>query len=150
MPSDERSGPYLGMRAVVMGFQFPGTGGGGGLDFRGGYRFGRWISAEAEFEWIHIASDTSVYTATVGAKFHFLRWGNGEFVANCSAGLMTENRNTAVFVARFGGGFDLHMTSNLSLDFGATYVMPSGDLTEFRDGGDSDYISGGIGLSYRF
>jgi hypothetical protein len=48
------------------------------------------------------------------------------------------------FAARFGTGIDFYFSEHWVLNFEASYVLPTGDLSEY------DYIGGGMGLEYRF
>jgi hypothetical protein len=125
------------------------------MGVRGGYRFGRWLSAEGEFEWVHHDIDVSgggvsfdvtgnTYAFTAGARLHIVRWANGEFFASSGVGLLNDGGDETAFAARFGGGVDVHMTRNLGVSVGATYVLPTGKLDKL------DYVGGQIGIFYRF
>jgi hypothetical protein len=48
------------------------------------------------------------------------------------------------FVGRMGGGLDYYFTPHLVGVIDLTYVLPTGNLKDFA------YISGGLGLQYRF
>ena len=142
-----------------------------GINGRIGYRFHRRISAEVQAEWIDgfeanvsvpgfgkiagVELEPSVITAN--AKGHlltgryqpFLLVGLGvmsakaKFRDTVGLGLAASERFTD-FTTRFGAGLDLYATENVVLSVGADYVLPFGDLK------DTDYISFGWGLQYRF
>ena len=48
------------------------------------------------------------------------------------------------FAARFGGGVDIYLSSNIVFVFEGGYVLPTGDV----DG--LDYASFAVGFQYRF
>jgi hypothetical protein len=48
------------------------------------------------------------------------------------------------FLGRMGGGLDYYFTPHIVGTVDLTYVLPVGDLSDFP------YISGGLGLQYRF
>jgi hypothetical protein len=164
-----RWGPYAALSASGVGllgiddFTAPGVAvdasdPNGGLDLRGGYRFGRWVSAEAEFEWIRMkvnVTDLSgaippievsgdAYTFTVGAKAHLVRWVNAEIVASVGVGLLNDSGVDTAFAARFGAGLDVYVTENAGVSLMGTYVLPTGSLEQL------DYVGVQIGLIYRF
>lgn len=56
----------------------------------------------------------------------------------------TDNLRRTDFAARVGGGVDIYFTEHTSFVFGATYVIPEGQIDPF------DYVSVEWGLQYRF
>ena len=48
------------------------------------------------------------------------------------------------YAARFGAGVDVYFGRHVGMEIGASYLLPTGDLD------DLDYVSGSIGLFYRF
>ena len=139
------------------------AGASGGLDVYGGYRWGRWVSGEAEFEWLRhdfTVSNQSVastsqgdsYSVSAGGRLHLARWGNGEFFLSSGAGFMLfdpgEDQGAlpgdeVAFMARFGAGVDVYVDEEIGVRFNATFVKPTGGLE------DLDYVGVQIGIFFR-
>jgi len=139
------------------------AGASGGLDVYGGYRWGRWLSSEAEFEWLRhdfTVSENSVastsqgdsYSVSAGGRLHLARWGNGELFLSSGVGFMLFDpgeENAALpgdeiaFVARVGAGVDVYVDEEIGLRFTTTFVKPTGGLE------DLDYVGVQIGFFFR-
>jgi hypothetical protein len=133
-----------------------------GLDVRAGYRFHHGFAGEVQVQWspksdikfsnvnaLELESLTA--TANVKAYFYtgraqpFLLVGAGlmHFDVNDKRGFGLKEKGEG-FAARFGGGMDLYLNSNVVFVLEGGYVLPTGDV----DG--LDYASFTVGLQYRF
>ena len=111
----------------------------------------------------HVAT-AALWTLTGDAKFYLLRGEVQPFLL-AGAGVLSANVTDEVdrseptnplvdlpdlsdrssgFAARFGAGFDYYLSEHFSLNFDASYVLPTGAVEDF------DYVSVGWGLQYRF
>lgn len=110
-----------------------------------------------------VGSGTQVATATLwtltgNAKLYLLRGEVQPFLlagagvlsadvkdeADPSDGLPDLSDSSSGFAARFGAGIDYYLSEKFSLNFDASYVLPTGAVEDF------DYVSVGWGFQYRF
>ena len=95
-------------------------------------------------------SDVDVWNLTANAKVYAPPWSNGQVYLLAGAGLMrqeVESSNSADdtdFAVRFGTGVEVWLTRHVVATVEALYILPTGTLDNL------DYVSGGIGLQYRF
>jgi opacity protein-like surface antigen len=143
-----------------------------GVNLRLGYRMHPRVAAEAQWEWL-VPSDMSVtindegqfitddsafevraWTVTANLKGYILTEGDaqpflllgggmisGELDGRSDYGVAADGFS---FVGRMGGGLDYYFTPHIVGVAELTYVLPTGTLKDFP------YISGGVGLQYRF
>jgi opacity protein-like surface antigen len=117
---------------------------------------GEFLSDDSAFEvksWV-VTANLKGYVLTAGNLQPFLVLGagmmNGEVdgeVTKDDAGGTTRHRVSVdgfSFLGRMGGGVDYYFTPHIVGTVDLTYVLPVGDLSDFP------YISGGLGLQYRF
>ncbi len=77
-------------------------------------------------------------------------WKNGQLYFLVGPGVIyravesSNSQDRATFAVRFGGGVEMWLTRSVVATFEARYVLPTGSLD------DLDYVSGGVGLQYRF
>ena len=134
-----------------------------GFDIYVGYRLHRYFAVEGEFEMLPSSdidlreagtlSEVESLTGTFNAKA-FLPFGRFQPFVLVGVGVADiENQDVANLgvwvsdtevVGRFGGGADFYLTEHVVAHFGAEYVLPGGNLSDF------DYISYGAGIQYRF
>jgi hypothetical protein len=137
-----------------------------GVNFAGGFRFNRWITAEAGAEWIHrIRYDEdsrpscagtgggsvrfSAWQATVGSRLYFTESLVQPFVVAHGGIIQTRDSgggrscSGTGFVARLGGGVDVFVTNGLAISLMGVYVLPATGGAK-----DHDYISVGLGFTW--
>jgi len=137
--------------------------GGWGLNASVGYRFHRYVSAEAEVEWISSFDtklsasglggsarvDVEPVVVTANAKGYPLTGRFQPFVL-AGLGVMTvevsesDSVRLTDFAMRFGGGIDIYLDDTFAVSIGADYVLPFGEVK------DLDYVSLKWGIEYRF
>lgn len=155
-----RNGWFVGLSGAVGGAADTNTDGksdvAGGFGARGGLRFHSLLAVEAQLEFLdnlidrERRSDIDVWTLTANAKVYVPPWQNGQFYVLAGAGSMyravesSNSEDRGGFAARFGGGMEVWMTRHFLATFEASYVLPTGALD------DLDYVSGRVGLQYRF
>ena len=144
-----------------------------GANLRVGYRMHPRVAAELQWEWLvptdialtikrdtgEFVSDDSAFevkswVVTANLKGYALTTGNLQPFLLVGAGVMKgeadgrEIYDFSVegfsFVGRMGGGLDYYFTPHIVGTVDLTYVLPVGDLSGFP------YVSGGLGLQYRF
>ena len=128
-----------------------------------GARFHPHLSAEIQLEMIRKAkisidgggdiAELDTWALTTNLKA-FLLTGRLQPFALVGIGVMEAeledttaanvNPSQTDFVSRFGAGLDFHLTEHIVASLGVDYVLPAGDLE------DTDYVSFGGGLQYRF
>lgn len=138
----------------------------GGANVAAGFRFNRWITAEAGAEWIHrirydkgsgtscsgtggASSRYNAWQTTLGSRLYlteslvqpFLSAHGGVIQTRDSGG--GRSCSALGFVARMGGGVDVFVSNSLAVSVLATYVLPTGGGTS-----DHDYISLGLGFTW--
>ena len=134
-----------------------------GFDIFGGYRFGRYIAVEAQFEYIDRVDTeiddpgvkTLLQTFTVQAKPYlpFGRWqpfllggiGVTKITTQVNKNKNKINDNSLSF--RAGGGLEYYATENIAATVSASYVIPvcsNGFTCGYR------YVSALFGVQYRF
>ena len=145
-----------------------------GVNFWVGYRMHPRVAAEAQWEWL-VPSDMAVtlkdsdtgefltdesafevraWTVTANLKGYILTEGDiqpflmlgggiisGELDGRSAYGVSADGLS---FLGRMGGGLDYYFTPHIVGVAELSYVLPTGTLKTFP------YISGGVGLQYRF
>lgn len=139
---------------------------GGGVNVGAGFRFNRWITAEAGAEWLHrirydpgsgpsctgTGGGSSRYTAwqaTLGSRVYlteslvqpFLLAHGGIIQTRDSGG--GRSCSALGFVTRLGAGVDVFVTNAVAVSLTAIYVLPA-----TGDAKDHDYVSLGLGLTF--
>lgn len=139
------------------------TGVTGGLEARAGYSFGSLfgydgalVAAEVQFDWLDNVlerpgrSDVDIWTLTLNAKVYAPAWQNGQVYVLVGPGVTqtdvesSNSQDDIEYATRVGAGVDMWLTRNVVATFELRYVLPVRGLT------DLDYLSGGLGLQYRF
>jgi hypothetical protein len=138
-----------------------------GANFRVGYRMHPRVASEVHFEWLTPAGislsgdvddprafEVQSWVVSANLKGYVLTGGSVQPFLLVGAGMMSAelddkgNYGFAVddfsFVGRMGGGLEYYFTPHLVGTVDLTYVLPVGDLDTFH------FISGGLGLQYRF
>lgn len=155
-----RVGLYAGLNGVAAFENFDGAPSGVfdtaiGASGRLGYRFAPAFSIEGQVEYSGDFADccgvdfTSTLV-TINGKYYvlqdqiqpYLLAGIGGAFMNADSGLGSSDENS--FVAKFGGGVDFYLTSNIALELEAVYNVTTGDLDDAR------YTSLGWGVVYHF
>jgi opacity protein-like surface antigen len=143
-----------------------------GVNFWLGYRMHPRVAVEAQWEWL-VPSDVEIildrdgeyltddsafkvraWTVTANLKGYVLTRGelqpflmlgggiiNGELDGRSAYGFTADGLS---FLGRMGGGLDYYFTPHIVGVVELSYVLPTGNLKDFP------YISGGLGLQYRF
>jgi opacity protein-like surface antigen len=145
-----------------------------GVNFRVGYRMHPRVAAEAQWEWL-VPSDVALtltdddtgefltddsafkvgtWTVTANLKGYLLTKGDIQPFLLLGGGILKgdlDGRSAYGFAAdgfsflgRMGGGLEYYFTPHIVAVVDLTYVLPTGNLKDFP------YISGGLGLQYRF
>jgi opacity protein-like surface antigen len=155
----DRTGAYVGLGGAGAGQaderRESDSGVGGGFRAEAGYRLHGLLGTDVQIEWIDDLvggpdnQKVDVWTVTASAKLFLPPWRNGQLYFLAAPGIMgsqveTSQDDDEEFVARFGGGIEVAVTRSVLATLGVVYVMPTGDLD------DLDYVSGAIGLQYRF
>lgn len=137
-----------------------------GINARGGYRLHPRVALEAQFEWLtdvdvdivgnveqDAALTVSSWTTTLNGKGYiftgrfqpFLAVGVGAISVDVTDRMGLDLRNDDVgFVLRMGGGMDFYINPKWLIELDLSYVLPTWGTAPFT------YISGGIGVGYRF
>jgi opacity protein-like surface antigen len=144
-----------------------------GLNVRAGLRAARWLSIEAEFEWLsgmdpYGISQTSDWATTFNLRIYpltnmilngriqpYVLMGAGlssfrslgdctVFVPGTGCTAWGESRNYG-FASRWGAGVDAYVTEKIAITVGASYLWSAGTPVE-----DLNYISVSWGVMYRF
>jgi opacity protein-like surface antigen len=145
-----------------------------GANLRVGYRMHPRVAAELQWEWLapsdipltikrsstgEFVSDDSAFevkswVVTANLKGYAVTTGNLQPFLLLGAGMMKGeldgreiygfSADGFSFLGRMGGGLDYYFTPHIVGTVDLTYVLPVGDLSDFP------YISGGLGLQYRF
>jgi opacity protein-like surface antigen len=137
-----------------------------GLNARGGYRLHPRVAIEAQFEWLtevdvdivgnveqNAALSVGSWTTTLNGKGYiftgrfqpFLTAGLGAISVDVTDRTGLDLRNDDVgFVLRMGGGMDFYVNPKWLIELDLTYVLPTWGTAPFT------YLSGGIGVGYRF
>ena len=156
-----RSGPYVGLAGSYASQQGPfekRTDSSVGLDIRAGWRFGERFAIEGEYEWIDdLNGETGGVeipaVLTANGKVFLSRgdlqpWalaGMGLMYARVSDSLGEVHTGSNVgAVLRFGAGLDLHLSREVALTLGTTYLLPFGSIRELGT------FSFSFGTTYRF
>ena len=134
-----------------------------GYDVFVGYRFHKFLAAEAEFEWLTdiefdedggtlVDGDSMTFAASLRAILPLGRFepfavvGIGAMYANLSdtqnLGVVFEDGTD--FLWKVGGGIDFHVTEHVGLRFQTDYMRPKGNIHAL------EHTSFGGGLFYRF
>ena len=146
----------------------------GSASLRVGYRMHPRVASELQWEWLaptdvpltlrdrdtgEFLSDGSAFevkswVVTANLKGYPMIAGNFQPFLLLGAGIMkgdVDGRDIYgfslegfSFVGRMGGGLDYYFTPHIVGTVDLSYVLPVGDLSDFP------YISGGLGLQYRF
>ncbi len=115
----------------------------GGFNIRAGKRYGPKFAMELEYEWLDDFGDAGVdlntwmlsangrYYVAQGPIQPFLMLGLGLVVAETDPGSPSKDDSEA-FGARFGGGLEMYVTSNVAVTTDITYVVPAGDLSDLQ------------------
>jgi hypothetical protein len=105
------------------------------------------VSDDGAFEvktWV-VTANLKGYVMTTGNLQPFLLLGagmmKGELDGEEIYGFSADGFS---FLGRMGGGLDYYFTPHIVGTVDLTYVLPVGDLSDFP------YVSGGLGLQYRF
>jgi len=146
-----------------------------GLNFRGGYRFNKFIGTELEYEWMDrfrlrsggfSLGRLSTQAATLNLKIvaPYGAWqpyglvGAGAVwttLASTTPGISPDLTSPS-FAARFALGLDYYMTKNLYLNLGGEFLFDTTAITApsvlsgAGKGRGLDYFSGQFGFGYRF
>jgi opacity protein-like surface antigen len=139
-----------------------------GVNLRVGYRMHPRVAGEIHWEWLTPAEidlsgdldysdafEVQFQVVSVNLKGYVLTAGNIQPFLLVGGGIMkgeVDGKNDfsassvdgLSFVGRMGGGVEYYFTPHLVGAVDVTYVLPVGHLSEFP------YISGGLGLQYRF
>jgi opacity protein-like surface antigen len=145
-----------------------------GANLRVGYRMHPRVAAELQWEWLfpsdipltiqrsgtgEFVSDDSAFevkswVVTANLKGYVLTTGNLQPFLLLGAGIMKGevdgreiygfSADGFSFLGRMGGGLDYYFTPHIVGTVDLSYVLPVGDLSDFP------FISGGLGLQYRF
>ncbi|MDH5305988.1 MAG: porin family protein [Myxococcales bacterium] len=149
-----------------------------GLNARVGYRLRPRLATEVQFEWLTKSQvnssgdfeqndvfELSSWVVTVNAKGYVIPTGRVQPFLSAGVGMISvDTKENAIvwneytqqfvgldmrnddmgFVLRMGGGVDFAVTRNLVVEFDISYVQPTGGVSPFS------YVSGGMGLQYRF
>jgi outer membrane protein W len=140
-----------------------------GAHATGGYRFGKWISTEVEYEWMKAfnarASGIAVtaletQTATLNLKIHApYKEFQPYFLVGAGATWVTQDKHFFVpldvtspsFSARFGAGLDYYFTPSFYLNLGTDMVVNSARVSvPGGKGRGLDYLAAQFGFGYRF
>jgi opacity protein-like surface antigen len=127
-----------------------------GLSARGGYRFGKWIATELQYEWSgtfdgdRFGSEIDLYYFSVNAKVYPLQtWlqpyalvGVGALYGYLDTNSGDEDDTDLAF--RFGGGAEIPILARLRLTINGAYMQPLGDLDDF------EYFTLGAGVIWYF
>jgi len=127
-----------------------------GLSARGGYRFGKWIATEFQYEWSgtfdgdRLGSEIDLYYFGLNAKVYPLQtWfqpyalvGVGALYGYLDTNSGDEDDTDLAF--RFGGGAEIPILSRLRLTINGAYIQPLGDLDDF------EYFTLGAGVIWYF
>jgi opacity protein-like surface antigen len=127
-----------------------------GLGIRGGYRFDEWIAAELQYEWSGtfdgdaLSTELDLHYIGMNAKLYplhtlvqpYLLVGAGLAYADLDTSIGSEDETAATF--RFGAGVEIPVFDGLRVTLEAGYVMPTGDLDDFR------YATVGTGIIWYF
>jgi opacity protein-like surface antigen len=170
---ETRPGLYLGVGGLfgIPNFQLPSGGGidfvtdaSWGLDSRFGYRLSRMFAAEGQFQYygnfglvtklngqdvlqtdlsgVSFSANGKVYPFVGAFKPTIQPYGLG------GVGFLHMNssldESATEFMGRVGGGVDVYATPNLVLNFETSWVLPTGDLADFR------IAPLAFGVQYRF
>jgi len=167
-----REGWYLGGRGVYTQVDFDTQGvaqNDFGFNLVAGYRISKYLASDFEFEYIDAipvdgkpGPNFDVRTFDLAWMFRFYPLS---FAFDASSPLHRvqpylaagpawqwvalnrfpgNDRNRGGFAGRLGGGLDVYLTENLSLNADATYVLSAGDVRDYR------YLSIGWGFAYHF
>ena len=144
-----------------------------GINVRAGYRILKWLSAEAEFEWLDgfdvelvgfgriFSLETYTLTANAVAHWPLGRWqpyfkfgvGVAEYQVNDVLGLGVNFESDTAFAARLGVGLDYYVTRNWLAHFEAVGELSTHDLGNIT-GKESlsgvHYLAFQLGFAYRF
>jgi opacity protein-like surface antigen len=103
--------------------------------------------------WV-VTANFKGYVLTAGNLQPFLLLGAGMMKGEFDGKVVVKDEDDAVeyrvstdsyaFLGRMGGGLEYYFTPHIVGTVDLTYVLPVGDLSEFT------YVSGGLGLQYRF
>jgi opacity protein-like surface antigen len=117
---------------------------------------GEFLSDDSAFEvksWV-VTANLKGYVLTAGNLQPFLLLGAGMMKGEVDGGITTDDAGGTTihrvsvdgfsFLGRMGGGVDYYFTPHIVGTVDLTYMLPVGDLSDFP------YISGGLGLQYRF
>ncbi len=143
-----------------------------GANLRVGYRMHPRVATELQWEWL-VPSDVQVklqsggefktddsafelqtWVVTANLKGYILTRGNLQPFLLLGGGIISGDLDGRdeygfdadgfSFLGRMGGGLDYYFTPHIVVTADLTYVLPTGTLSDFT------YISGGLGLQYRF
>lgn len=121
-------------------------------------RDGQFLTDDSLFEvraWT-VTANLKGYILTEGNIQPFLMLGGGMIKGEIEGGTLSDQSGEVVhdlssmdadalsFTGRMGGGLDYYFTPHIVGVVELTYVLPTGNLKDFP------YISGGLGLQYRF
>jgi len=145
-----------------------------GIDIRAGYRFHPHLSADVDFLWFtksvtRFSGTTALNPNIKDQRFDLFKVETLNVLANLKGYVLTGriqpflvvggglmhakvddklNLNTVnggdAFLARFGGGVDVYLTSNFVAVLEGDYMLPTGKLNGLNSG------SWSVGLEYRF
>jgi opacity protein-like surface antigen len=137
------------------------------LGARVGYRLIPHLAAEIQYEWVSNSNvdvsgdleqndllDVTSWAVTTNIKGYllpnsriqpFLLAGVGLFTVDATENIPLDLRNDKRgFALRMGGGVDVYLTPSVAVVFDVNYLVPTGGVAPF------DYLTGGIGVEYRF
>lgn len=145
-----------------------------GVNFRVGYRMHPRFATELQWEWL-VPSDVQVklqqsgsgqfitddgafelrtWVVTANLKGYLLTRGNLQPFLLLGGGIIGGHldgreiygfdADGLSFLGRMGGGLDFYITPHIVTTLDLTYVLPTGTLSDFT------YVTGGLGLQYRF
>jgi hypothetical protein len=137
-----------------------------GFNARAGYRLHPNFAVEGQYEWITgvkvdimggadypdaMRLDTWTFTGNVKG---YVMTGKIQPLLTVGAGLIHADVNDRMgldlrnddngFAVRMGGGIDFYVTPKFLVELDLSYLLPTGGTAPF------DYVSGGVGLGYRF
>jgi hypothetical protein len=145
-----------------------------GANVRVGYRMHPRVAAEVQWEWLFPANipltikdsetgefltddnafEVRSWVVTANLKGYVLTASNFQPFLLLGAGMMSGeadgrqmyefSADSFSFVGRMGGGLDYYFTPHIVGTVDLSYVLPVGELSDFP------YVSGGLGLQYRF
>ena len=131
-----------------------------GFNARAGYRALSWLSAEVQGEWLagfnvdfgadsgeiemHLIGGNLRLNLPTGLIQPYALFGGGYMNANLTGVSGGQGQDGDGAFARLGGGMEFYPWPFLALDFGLTYVLPTGDVDKL------DFLSITWGALYRF